>query len=527
MLMRQPVTGRKALAQRIFNRTAQQQIVPAPVGGWNKRDPLAQMDPRDAIELINWFPGTSDVRMRRGNEAYATGLPNAVETLAEWAYGGNRKMIAFSAGRVYDVTNPGPVGPPLASDKSNNRWQYVNFGTVGGNYVVAVNGADAPIKFDGSTVSDIGSGPESAITGSGLDPSRLIGVNLFKSRLFFIERNSMKFWYLPPLAIGGTAEEFDLASRCALGGQLLAMATWTIDGGSGVDDLAVFLTSEGEVVVYQGDDPGTADSWSEVGRYVLPKPIGRRCFMKYGGDILVITENGIFPLSQALITSGATPRVAISDKIRDAFTKAAQMYRNSFGWQGIQYSRGSQLIFNIPTAENFTADQYVMNSQTGAWCRYTGINASCWLESDGTLYCGGRGVVYKSDSGYSDDGEAIEADMQPAFYDFGTPEKKQWTICRPTFEAGGTVIPATVLNVDYQINDATGVVVSPDTSGTYWDQGYWDVSAWAGESQARLQWQGIAGVGTRASLRMKVKSTSQTIALISTQFIFKLCGNPV
>ena len=40
--------------------------VPAPIGGWNARDSLANMSPTDAVQLVNWFPTPTDVTMRKG-----------------------------------------------------------------------------------------------------------------------------------------------------------------------------------------------------------------------------------------------------------------------------------------------------------------------------------------------------------------------------------------------------------------------------------------------------------------------------
>jgi hypothetical protein len=45
------------------------------------------------------------------------------------------------------------------------------------------------------------------------------------------------------------------------------MLNWTNDAGDGVDDYAAFVFSTGEVLVYQGDDPGSVNAWSLIGRF--------------------------------------------------------------------------------------------------------------------------------------------------------------------------------------------------------------------------------------------------------------------
>ena len=79
--------------------------LPAPVGGWNARDSLANMAPTDAVQLENYFPGVSNVNLRGGYSKHATGLPDDVETLMTYSGGTADKMFAVSDGKIYDVTS--------------------------------------------------------------------------------------------------------------------------------------------------------------------------------------------------------------------------------------------------------------------------------------------------------------------------------------------------------------------------------------------------------------------------------------
>ena len=76
--------------------------VPPPVGGWNTRDPLDQMDAKDAILLDNWFPRENDVVMRGGHTEFAemSATTGYVETLAELHTGAVRQLIACGSGSV-------------------------------------------------------------------------------------------------------------------------------------------------------------------------------------------------------------------------------------------------------------------------------------------------------------------------------------------------------------------------------------------------------------------------------------------
>jgi hypothetical protein len=115
-----------------------------------------------------------------------------------------------------------------------------------------------------------------------------------------ILKDSTKAAYLPTSSIAGAAQVFDL------GPLMTSAATWSRwapgrwTQGWGPDDFAVFITSRGQVIVYAGTDPASADTWVLKGVYNIGAPIGRRCFSKVGGDLAVITVDGVVSLAQAI-----------------------------------------------------------------------------------------------------------------------------------------------------------------------------------------------------------------------------------
>src|SRR5690606_29423840 len=79
--------------------------IPAPVKGWNERDPLDGMDPGYAVTLDNWFPQTGYVELRGGSASHATGIgTGVVETLFEHRSGASHKLLAFGNSAVYDAS---------------------------------------------------------------------------------------------------------------------------------------------------------------------------------------------------------------------------------------------------------------------------------------------------------------------------------------------------------------------------------------------------------------------------------------
>src|SRR3990167_298328 len=332
---------------------------PAPIGGWNARDALAAMKPTDAITLENWFPRTSYVEIRGGYANHVTGITGAPKTLAVYnALDCTNKMFAVNATAVYDVTTAGAVGASVAT-VTNAQCQWLNAGNGTDNYLILCNGTDKPLYYNGTTWVSVDAASSPALTG--LTTTKIISAFLSKGRLFFIEKDSLSFWYLASGAVGGALTEFPLDGVAKKGSYLVAGATWTFDGGDGADDAVVLATSQGEIIVYKGTNPSSGSTWALAGVFYLGRPLGRRCMGKLGGDLILITEGGVFPLAKALESASVDRNSAMTNKIESAFVESAVTYGSTFGWEMTVYPAESAVLFNIPSV-----GQYVMNTITKA-----------------------------------------------------------------------------------------------------------------------------------------------------------------
>ncbi|HXE55521.1 MAG TPA: hypothetical protein VN541_21030, partial [Tepidisphaeraceae bacterium] len=90
--------------------------------------------------LDNMFATTRECTVRKGFTTYATGMSGQVETLMTWGGPSASKLLAANGGAIYDISSSGAVGAPLSSGYANDRWQFVNFGTPGGQFLFACNG---------------------------------------------------------------------------------------------------------------------------------------------------------------------------------------------------------------------------------------------------------------------------------------------------------------------------------------------------------------------------------------------------
>ncbi len=502
--------------------TASAASIAAPIGGWNARDALGEMKPTDAAALINWWPLPSEVMVRNGQTNHATGLPGVVDTLMAYNGPATQKLFAVSGGSIYDVTSGGAVGAASVSSLTNSRWQHINFSTAGGNFLLAVNGADKLRGFDGTNWYADGDGTHDI---TGVDTATIVHINAFKTRAWMIQEDSLIVWYLGVNAISGAATSINFKSVATRGGYLMAMGTWTIDAGSGVDDHAVFITSQGEVLVYAGTDPSSASTWALVGIWQLGAPIGRRCFMKWQGDLLLITVDGVVPLSGALQSSRVNPKVALTDKIQSAMASASTLYGSNFGWQLLFYPKANMLLLNVPVTAGDNQEQYVMNTISGAWARFQAWGANCWEIFQDEPYFGGNMIVGQAWDGTSDNGTAIATVGKQAFNYFGSRgQLKHFTMIRPIILTNGSPEIQAILDVDFGDDGATALITVSPSSGGIWDSGIWDADEWGPELSISKDWQGVTGIGFCAAPRLESETSGFQLRWVSTDVVFKKGG---
>lgn len=487
--------------------------LPPPVGGWNALDALADMPPDHAVTLDNWFPNADRVSVRRGFAPWSTGYPAAVESLMPYAPpSGAQRLFAAAGTAVYDATGSGAVGAAMLSGRVNARWQWAQMTTAGGHFLLICNGADTPQVWNGTAWAN------TTITGPVV--TNLAWVNIHQRRMWVGEANSLRGWYLAPNAIGGAANFFDFTGLASLGGHLIGMGTWTRDGGSGPDDLAVFVTSEGEALIYSGTDPASISTWSLVGIFRIGRPLGRRCMIRAGAELLIMTDEGFISLSDVLpVDRSQQGAVAISRQINPAVVQTARNFSASFGWQAFIYPSSNMLIFNVP-ATGGLFEQYVFNTITRAPCRFKGMDARCWGLLNGRAFFGGTNSVFLSDTGTTDNGADIQAVAVQAFNSFGrAAQKKAFKRCQVILSSEAAPAAGVDMVVDYRTAAPLPPVGVAPSSLALWDVALWDRALWAGEAIFDQQ-RGVRGVGRVAAVRVLSVSRVARPAWLASNITF-------
>lgn len=475
--------------------------VDVPVGGWDAISPLAKMDPKYAVTLINWVPRTGWVELRQGYSAWCQGLAAApIESLMTYRPSASaEKLFAATNGVIWDVSLQG-AAVQSNTGFSNSRFQYTNFTPAGGaNNLAIVNGVDPYALYNGTVWST----PPI----SGVSSSNFVNIASHKRRLWFVQANSTSAWFLATDAIQGAATQLDLGSLFTKGGKLVAIGTWTIDGGLGPDDYWVAISSRGELIMYKGTDPTNASAWAIVGVFAFPPPLGNRCFHRVGSDLWMISLEGIIPVSQGLpFDPSAIRSVAITNRIQNAMLLAAAQYQNNFGWEMITYPAQALALLNVPVQTSQNQQQYVQNMITGAWCQFTGWNANTFGIFNDQLYFGdNNGSVQLAYNGVADLVSPIVADMKCAFNYFNNPGRlKRITMVRPFMVTSGALTPVISVDVDFADNSPSAPATSITPAGATYDTSLYDASNYAAGNSSVINWLSAQGLGTALAVRMKV-----------------------
>lgn len=372
-------------------------------------------------------------------------------------------------------------------------------GSLGGGALA--NGADSP--FQG------------AITG--VDVSDLSFVWPYKGRLWFVEKESLDAWYLAVDQITGAATKFPLGGVFLRGGSLLFGATWSLDSGEsgGLSEQCIFVSTEGEVAVYQGTDPGSASTWSKVGVYRIGRPLGHKAFTRAGADIVIATDIGLIPLSQALQRDfAALSPAAVSYPIETAWNERVAL-RGGRPWQCEIWPTQQMYIVALPTIEGGRPEMLVANARTGAWALYTGWDGTCVEVFKERCFFGtpGGAVIEAGVTG-ADEGLSYTATCIPLFNDMNTPGSvKLAGQARAVLLSPFDVLEQITMQTDFEIDPPPPPDALSEPPGSLWGSGIWGQSKWGDRPAKRSHqvWRSVAGAG--ATMAPCVQITSGSVAL--------------
>lgn len=514
--------------------THQAYSFPSPMAGVNAQQQLAGGDPLTAVVLENLMPLSRGCVLRDGYTEWQTGLPDDAHTIMSYTGAAvgvvNRTFAACADDNIYDITlqnQPLPLAVSLAlpAQVDPGNFSYINFANDFGSYLCAVSAGGGYVIWDGAawTVATVGIGPGEI---DGIDPKDLGYIWTWGNRIWFIERDSMNAWYLPVGQITGTVAKFPLGGLAPHGGKLYAGVNWTVDGGGGdsgsttsMNDKIIFVTDQGDIIIYGGTDPDTAATFKIEGRWYVGRiPVGGRAVRRYGSDVMLVSERGLVFLSEILRGQGFFSQAETARNINPVLaTQVTQSLGRQY-WECEFLPHEQAIIVNYPTGDGEPDRQWLYMLNNKAFVTNRGMPMLTVGVSQGrTFFADYSGNIWWAFQGQSDGetaearGRDIEGYVVTTFQPMGdSVRQKRALMCKSQYVAAS----APGVNQMLVASFSTPNLVSPTFTlpdDALWDVAIWDASVWAGDQQGFTVWRGAQGVGYYVAMVLRVKGQPGTV----------------
>ncbi len=509
--------------------------IPAPVGGINAVDPVAGLGPQFCITANNLIADGRTMKVRPGYQEFASsvGAGAGIRTIMpfEDATAANNKLFAATKEGIYDITAGGAIGAAdiALSNGTNTGWG------VWTNYVLD-NGAHYLFyadTTDGLYQYTVAAG-WAAVTGiTGVNETSLSFVMQHKGRLWFAERDSARGWYLASGAVAGAATRFDFGNKFNHGGTLVGLYSWTVDGGTGVDDHLVAISSGGDVMVYAGDDPSSPATWGLVGQYYVGAlPAGRRVAQPQGGDLYILSQYGIIPLTRLMQgTLVQQENAQLSRNIAPLIADTLRTTRNSFGWEMRNVPDTNVFLTATPLVTGEADKQFCLSTRTQGWTIWQDLPYQTGEVFEGDFYFGDpTDGVYILTGGLDDvaaagtGGEDIAWSLLTSYQEYGeTGAYHRGQFVRLVFQAAGIPGISTAVYFDYDLSDPPTASGATALDEALWDTAVWDSAIWGSLLSTFSRTFAASGIGRAMAVAIGGQSNSET-GLVRIDLMFDTGG---
>jgi hypothetical protein len=486
----------------------------APTSGWAVANDFMAVAPNTALILKNIVPRQNTAAVRAGSKTIAS-VTGRIESMYAFSGGVLDHLVVAASGKLYKVALPVGVTPAAVTEIgtgfANSVWSAVMMANAADKeMLVLVNGVNDIQVWDGTALIDVTTAPT----------TRVQTVTTFKNRLWFTETGTASLWYGEPLSNKPTTlTEFPIGALLRSGGSLVAVNSLTMDGGSGPDDYLVAVSSNGEIVVFSGIDPGS--DMVLVGLFRGAKPLSNRCLKKSGSDLIYYGSSGPQLMSELFNAREGIEGQPIA--IRTAFENAMHGQSFSFCWDFVSYPARSWVVFNIVDYFPTSMKQYALNLETNAWFEIEGWNGLAWSTCQDKLYFGtANGAIVQADVGLNDNGKAIQFDFMQSWNQFETASTKKFNQAQVTIKADAPPVIAVDIMLNYvQKTPKSQPGFSDSIITTPWNTAKWNASKWSGSEVFYLNSFGLAGVGAVGALRYRGQLIDSTHELYGFRILFE------
>lgn len=511
---------------------------PAPIGGIDSRISLTNPDPTVCVYTFNMVPFEYGMAVRKGYREWQLNVNNG-------NFLGIHTMIPYDGlpvdqtdDRLFAVTNEGIWDVTVATAAPILKLSFIDDSVNAGYgvYTQYVTDADEQLLFYADSKNGLFTydpqtdtwAQTTGITGPVIENVRFIVSH--KQRLWLVEEDSAKAWYLPIRSIAGAAVEFFFGSKFKHGGNLAGLFNWSVDGGDGVDDYLVGVSRSGDVLPYRGTDPTDANTWQLQGTFFVGEiPAGPFFATETGGEMYILSNFGLNSMNELL--QGVDSSVLRKDQIQGNVTgkitgilrERLENTKGDFGWAVRVIPAEGGILISSPRVQSGDFIQFYYNFSTNAWGIWRGVPIEAFeIWKSDVVFGSPLGNIYIMDVFVDNvlitppvdvaNGVPIEFSLLTSYLPL-TQEGvyKRVKLIRPDFLARSKPEFSVLARYDYDLTEAILSITEPTENDGIWDISLWDIAIWgASDSQAFNNILGTWGTGRYIAIAMVGKTRDFT-----------------
>ena len=434
--------------------------LPPPVGGINRKSPLANMPQTQSPWLLNVDCYPQSIKVRNGyviHSTVTTAGPGPYGIFALGVYGSkadsaNNKLFCYltdnsGTHKIYDVTASVEVivtNPP-ADDSVSKVFPF--------NYAKRLAFITETDWFQTARVFEGGASWRSwMFQDGGVEVGGPVATS-YKGRVYFFSGTTMYYSAQDEVGTDSVAPE-DTTAQDTTSYDLqyvfeeAAEVVWAgILSSARQTNEEIFLAignAAGEVLIYGGLYPGSS-TWGLVGRFKTSAPTGYNSIIKYANDLWVITETGIVSIRDLFnLGSIAAVEQTVSDSVNPYWTELVKELLGGY-WQpppkidAAYWPERNQILVILPghidkdgVFDDTVATMCVYNTIARAWSFHSlehidaaSVGGPTYF--NGNVYFFTKNVVMKVNlTGYKDETydsagtySAISYEIQGAYSSYG------------------------------------------------------------------------------------------------------------
>lgn len=464
--------------------------------GWSSEAPLLDSGAGHLLSCKNYVIKQNLLESRKGNYKVISHIETVKTIIPIEEY---NIMIVCSAGSIY-VYQKDAVGFNLVASKggySVDDWRYVYVN----HNIIMVNGVDAAQHisvtdpFDDTQAVNIVDWDVTGTTSKIYD-----WIALLNAQVVVGFGNDLVAHYLPVGYIQGELKAFDIGSSAGTpkkGGSIIGGFNISRDSGESLNAYIGFITSNGEAIVYTGNDLDDPTNIAFNGIYQTGIPLGKTPFINWSGDLIIMTNKG-FISAHSIFANGENQsgQYIFSQLINTWLLEQSAKFGKESGFYGIVVPQEDFVLFNIPQGDDRFV-QVCMNITSGKWSLFNNINAYDMCVFGGSLYFAKSDGVYIYDDNSELDDEFIPLEIWTSYNNCGSDFLKRINMLNLRHSESDNIELNFEVYKDFENQsyynwaDTSGNIDSIGSSGFYWSNSeepddsaegtaYWGEEYWAG-----------------------------------------------